>query len=817
MSGDKTTSRVARNTVRPIRKRLLGTPGADGRGNLITKLSLPKLEPAPQGRAKRTTRVKQRVVAWGADQAKFLSQMSSDSMESLTLEGSTPSDFLYTWFFRYPRLLAHDINNPDGTGNGATIDYTVSHNWAAALVFVFVVGVTAYNIYYEYKKQKKIFDNNSYGRVYTKFDADKEAVIHQVEENIALEALQKNERLLGEIWEENKEEFEKQYENVSLVDGRLKFKKKENINSYEDDALAKQIIAIVIAKETQKRKNDELNAYFEQIRQEDEKLKKKYRSVRINENNQIVFDYTGEYSEEEEPTHGWFHRLTDWWKRNPVNNKFLSPVFQGLFIAAAVYWSMYIGMGTFTGIFSEGIAGLGWAAFIVPFVFTLTYWGIKTVNYFKNKQKAPQNVNQELEDEEQKQATKDAVEMIRRAKIRQVFDSEKKALFEALGLGEKEQHEWDESIKAKLNKHSQHSHTLSTEVNYLQRNLKTKTAATFVSTTGGTAVWLEYAFWILSDFVSACGKALSSVPGFNLVAGSLLLGFSVLRGIYKAAKSYFDRSEDKEKAKNLESDVADIKGKVGTLEGLYNARLARFNELKKATGADLPCDPIKFGQDQFFNDINRRGPKTTSWQKIGRLLSRGELRKAFSEAVGSTRVRRAFANFWVVSNAFTTGAFLARLFLVANNAPIMPWVVATGAGLMSNPVTIGIVVAAGLLWAGLKLYEYHRNRKEARAKQIIEKYSERMECLTQQIKLLDLSILVMEKKPANNAKAAEQILPNDDVKTPEPPEKTPSCLSSLKSFFNRQPRGGDKLAKQPLLSIARDEVSEEVQKHNAAM
>lgn len=63
MSGDKTTSRVARNTVRPIRKRLLGTPGAYGRGNLITKLSLPKLEPAPQGRAKRTTRVKQRVVA----------------------------------------------------------------------------------------------------------------------------------------------------------------------------------------------------------------------------------------------------------------------------------------------------------------------------------------------------------------------------------------------------------------------------------------------------------------------------------------------------------------------------------------------------------------------------------------------------------------------------------------------------------------------------------------------------------------------------------------------------------------------------------
>jgi ABC-type nickel/cobalt efflux system permease component RcnA len=467
----------------------------------------------------------------------------------------------------------------------------------------------------------------------------------------------------------------------------------------------------------------DMNYYLKLIFSEDEELKNKYKYIKINTRTHTLNFKPITKIDVKKPSK--FTRLKE---------RIIRPAWISLNIASFVYWILWIGMGVFTGNLTEaGVYALpSIVAFGVPILAGLLYPLKKVCDYVKNK-KANTGVTPEEKDKKEQKilqaqaATQQATPLFRRALLRREYDLKKLALLNQLA-------EFDVSyfnVPLHINKMPARAGSMDEAILSSTKNQRKKVLIAFASAVGGTYVAMQYGTWIITDFLKAVMKITASDPVLNII-GVVLLAVTTGFGIYKAYQRY-------QAIKKLEADAANIASK-------QNKQLTdletKLDELQKSIAAKkeklgIPISPdsnIKHNEEQFFQDIHRRGPtKTTNAKKF--------LKRAFQFV-----------------NGFCTGAFLARLLVVKYTAILLP----AAAVVLSNPITIGIIASIGLLYGALKAYEYHLIRKEERADLMLKQHVERMECLQQQVELAQLENKLLSVKIKHAHKLA-----NSQVVKPE--------------------------------------------------
>jgi hypothetical protein len=654
-----------------------------------------------------------------------LTRVSSDNYYNWMLSILMPFDLLFTYFFRYGRVAYNDMINaehPHSTNdNGPMIDYTVQHHGVAAAVTLGFISIAALSASWEINRQLKIKNSTSAKYIYDQ---------------------------LNNVMEDHKHiKRNEDPEESAFPDGIAEEKSESFAAETEFEYELNQTV--------------DVKKYIAQFFQADEHLQKKYDRLEIEDDNlrlvlktgapkpkhhppRVIDRYTGidETVEEEIPDElaenprpvaedkpGFFKKVNQF-----VINKIIYPIWQSTVLMSFVYWIEWIAGGIFTGDFNPwGVAGLPNAlAFGLPVLAGLTYPVIKIYNYYNNK--PVENLNEPSLDEKEA-AEKDMSTLLRRALALREYVINKSILLRNIKTEEKKlpPHGYRNGY-ANTNGHTSSpqirnrllTNQMDLEIKQLRdaRHKWLKPAVMFFSVATGSYVGAQYCTWIITGlanllFGESVKIAILSSAGIPLLAGAALFG------CYKAYEAYqnvmnhnktVDDTSHHEEICDLEQKLADHRLKTGgkSCELYY----------KKTP-------PVNYLETQFFADPKRHGPsKWTTANKIG---------------------ARAFQ----FINGGCTGIFLARVFFVEGSAISLPF----AAMAFSYPVTIAILATIGTLYGAFKVYEYHQQRKDAHARNLIATRTERLECLRREVELLELSDQLsdlkaqVEKMPKHTSKS----------------------------------------------------------------
>ena len=445
----------------------------------------------------------------------------------------------------------------------------------------------------------------------------------------------------------------------------------------------------------------DINYYLNLMLLEDAELQKKYRSIRVSrEDGEIHFEPVD--TKPEKKSTSLFSKIT---------NKAVHPLWTSLNIASFVYWILWIGCGIFTGDFLTGISALpALVGFGLPILAGLAYPAIKIFNYFK-KPKHPSDPPEKIAKLEK--ATIEASGLFRRALMRKQFDLKKARLIEDLA---------EHGVVMEYRRHRKavsnySAGTVDKKIVSLSKNKWKKTAITLLSVVCGTYVAAQYGSWIVMDIVSTIIKATKNIvdpltnamPIINLVLGTFLLVVSAIIGIKKAYDKYMSVKKHQSDAKIQEleqtDDLVDLEERLENID-----QSIRHKQQKLGEPVVGMSHIIKHNEDQYFEDVKRKGPSAlTDYKKLGKRI-------------------------YHFINGFCTGAFIGRIFLVKNTAIALPFAAAS----LSTPVSVAILMGIGIAYGIFKTYEYIQKRKEQKAEELLNRRAERIECLMDQISVADL-------------------------------------------------------------------------------
>jgi hypothetical protein len=515
---------------------------------------------------------------------------------------------------------------------------------------------------------------------------------------------------------------------ANLYNAYRNLKKEKQKNSYRfihDKLPAEDLARQARIDQEAKCKSDLLNKYFrEALVQSD--LKDKYESLEL----------LGAPGKERlkmklkspPPTTkpGASSRLGKWIDKKIVT-PFIGPIWDMLGISSYAYWLLFIGSGVLV---SAGLATLSLGSvFCIPFVMGGIYGLIKTVKHIRNKilhkpsadaGETAATYDQELE------AQKDASRIMKQVALRVRYESAKTALIAELGDA------YDAS-QFDAEKYKQQANLLITaelKNSDAGEHIALKTAASGFSNTLAIFSGLQYAAWIITDALSKLAKITSAIPIVNLVCGAAFIGVSGLVGLVKMYVRY-NAVKDDNKKKTLSTPAvsqAELKNYTDTvkkLEESYNKKLAAINTLKLELVGDTQLPEFAhYKEPKFFNDVTLKPNYDKGW------------RKHFNRVVPYLEYSLQFIN------NFASGVFLSRLLLVKGTAIFLPFVAAS----LSNPITIGLIIGIGVAFAAYKTYEFYRDQKEKRAQELLNQKSERIDHLTKQLELMDLTHAVLTKR-----------------------------------------------------------------------
>lgn len=491
-----------------------------------------------------------------------------------------------------------------------------------------------------------------------------------------------------------------------------------------------------IKKDVQER----INQYLNEVLAADANLLKKYSRVSVNDDGKLILE-----SRQAKPATP---------KVSPLKavgqfivKKIISPIWHFLGIASTVYWILWIAGSMFTGHFGYGIEGLGsLAGFGIPLLLSLPFLVMKGLNWDRHRKMA-QNPNAATLEE-----TQEAASLMRRAMLQHKFamaknqclsEAEQKALLE------------DRKIQAQLQKVG--SMTLAHGLRPLTQDIKTKTATTFASTLIGSYIAAQYSAWIVTDFIikgimrlSRSDAATYAFPKIvNIIGGWALMAIALVHAIYRTAVTYQQRKGTAESTQEL---LRKAEYQSNELEQVLKDTQARVKLLKaRLPLVNTPETPAEFSQPKLYTHLNVP-PKKGFWGHVDRVFN-----------------SRPFA----FLNSFMTGVFLARIFFVKGAAILLPFLAAT----LSNPVTVAILLAVGVAYGAFRVYQGEVEKREAAAKEALEKASEHTHCLKQQVEFT----LVVEKFLMKNQIERQE----GDAPSPASTERDPS-VSSVPLLSPRQ-------------------------------
>jgi hypothetical protein len=619
----------------------------------------------------------------------LFTKLSADNYFNLMLHFLMPLDLLYTYFFRYGRVVDNDMINlgrdPAITvDNGPEIDFTQAHPEIGALVTISFISIATLSFYWETNRQKKLKNMTSAKYIFDKL----QTVIAQERQDLA-------------------------DANQIAIEGRFDIKAYIESSFQNDTALRQKYISVGLDLVNMAEAN--LKAVLNPSNAEPP------------ERPQLVMDPARRLPEPEEvideqagPQHpGLFSVLKD-----KFLNKVLSPVYRTLILMSFVYWIEWIGTGIFTGnFFAFAVTGIPNAiAFGLPVFAGLLYPAIKIFNYFNNGLKPEHDVEptpNEIADTE-----KDMSDLLRKALARREFDIQNDKLKRKLeGIHQEIRNRGHVVPNAHINgngngqANGNHQNRIApalrvaSPMNRVIMRLRDgqwlKPAVMFASVALGSYVVVQYCTWIISSLafhlISEGAKtAILGAMGWPLIAIALTYG------AYKAYQTYQTVLTEHHKIENLpnDNDLNDIIR--------FEAELADYKN-RLGDAYEAAATP-HYMEEQFFKDVNRHGP--TEQTPFNKFLSR-----AFEFVNGGC-----------------TGIFLARVFFVKGSAITLPF----AAFALGYPVTLAVLGAIGIGFGAFKVYEYHLQRQDAHSNHLIDSRKERLEYLKKEVEFAKLQVDVRE-------------------------------------------------------------------------
>jgi hypothetical protein len=406
----------------------------------------------------------------------FASQFSSANYSSTAQSLLVPFDLLYTYVFRYNRLLSVDLERAEGidvsTTQGAAIDFTAFHPAIGAIItatFATVALVTSY-FHIRYLKKAKAKDST-----------------HSIKEQLdaAIQAEKDKPQLLPIF----------------------------DINYY-------------LAKVLKSRRD--LQAKYEKVAIEGDYMK-------ITLSNQ----QPAPVAAAPDPQPNWYDKLKKFgslvsrkmlgpaWEALALT----SYSYWILYIGAGIFTGKF-------GVGVEGLTPI--LGFGIPIAIGLTYPLIKIYRYFKNRRNPAVGAITENEEPVDaatlKETEKNTSSLLRSALLLREFEREKAILQEHLqdyGIEDKPEPFTEEEDTIAVSK-------LDARIATLGQGKWKKTAVAFMATMVGTYVAAQYGAWVVSDFLNSVASITIGAPIVQIVLGTIMMVGAFSYGLYKAIERFFE-------------------------------------------------------------------------------------------------------------------------------------------------------------------------------------------------------------------------------------------------------------------------------------
>jgi hypothetical protein len=484
----------------------------------------------------------------------FMETLSSDSYANLVFEAFLPADLLLTFFFRYPRLCAHDVTGDDTT-NGAPLDFTNSHPLYGWFILLAIGGLAALNGYREYCRQKKAQRNASYQYIHSKLNEQSE----WVDEAPELPAQPQDLEALKVTW---------------------------------------------------------LEKYLQKIHQKDDELQAKYETIAIKRGESGELQLSFKLREPlavVAPESADSNKKPGWFRRNIIN-KFISPLWTTLGISSFAYWLLWMGSGVVRGEFNVGVGGLDPVfGFGVPLAIGGVFAAIKSYRYFKqhyaNAARAGVTPTTLPTPKEQAEAEQQACRLLRKAILDRQFKAVKKSL--KLELGD----HYHKPAKVQAGKYAE---SLDLRIQRLGKNAKTKAATAFVSTSASAYVGVQYCAWIVTDILAKVANVATAIPVVNTICGWAFMAGSLAYGIYKGVKTYSAVKAQKRALASRVIETQQQAESLETVYKQKLAAIHTKQTLLKSLGGNVNLPKtVNFNESQFYSDVTRKGEsRWTRFKKV---------------------------------------------------------------------------------------------------------------------------------------------------------------------------------------------------------
>lgn len=639
---------------------------------------------------------------------------SSSLLAGLVCDALTLYDFNDTFALNYPRQASaiQRAHGSDTASQGTSIDFTAEHN-EVALGLTILNGVLAIgNVVTSYRANKRGLERASYKTIYQAIQSQPSSQNKIAECNVSLEkALMKNHSLQKQYESIRVEEVKD--ENQVVTGWKVTVKKNSicpditllSLPEDEDQlskalANARKSYRPVLIKRAGKyfvygdKEGDGKWDYTEIVNENDNLASLPFAEKIVQRNNplltpalinQLKVGHSGLVP----PKAG---------MPKPVKKaiKIADETSNSLGLISFTYWIFYITAASFTGVFDVGVSGVTpLLGFGLPLLVGLAYAGWKLRNWYKNRKK--------------------------NLKVRGEFNAltEEAALDKEFENAKTQGKSNSVSLDAKLENQPQLSVVPSkTQAVAGPGFSRSSMVNAGIMAMVGTYVGWQYNMWYVTDVLSSvfhvAVEGASQAIGIGIFVVGALAGIRAIRNAYNA---YQQNKLENNATGFIQYLLNDLKPDMKTnLLKQQQDRVAALEKEVDGLAGDLDTKKICPVLDARLNQYKKfdEESKNKSWYQKAR-------------------------NFFHVANFGMTGVFIVRTILVRGTTSFL--LPGLGAALcLSNPWTIGIMVAAGIVWGLYKYYHYRKAKNLAKIEhanqriKLLEKKREILQARQQELK-----------------------------------------------------------------------------------
>ena len=475
-----------------------------------------------------------------------------------------------------------------------------------------------------------------------------------------------------------------------------------------------------------------LNFQLRDMLAKDKVLKEKYESLVITDAGELELTAKIKASQIEEES---FLKRAG----NKAYNVF-STLWLTLGISSFVYWILWMSSFIFTGHFAPvGVYGLGDAGFAIAIGAGALYPLIKIRNWWRHnfpKTKITHD-GEELEIEEDPRLTLEAADEAAIIFQRLIWKDEEERLISELENAGIDLWDTCEMVQELDNKYRS-SFLNDEKISFLGQDKWQKSAAIFLAKGINAYLGAQGISWIVTDIIKAAFGFSFNAVGFSLGFGIAFMVGSAAYGLYAA---YQKKAEVENNLAQIESQKTHFAHEEMSLEKKYAYDMARLTTLKNELAAIMT-------KPQDFMWLKTQIQKMSNANFLPPSIIKAAPPESFS-----SDAKVMLARAYEFLGGAGTGIKLVCIATLPGAAIFVPF----GTAILTAPLSIGILIAVGIVYGAFKLYLASEQRKTDEAVALLKEKENKVECMQAQIKLAVLQIKLLENKKA--ALEAEEVHP----------------------------------------------------------